>query len=81
PRMRLLRSLTADVLRARRHGVLGVCLGHELIAAELGLDIVRKAVPYQGAQTEIGLFGRRATVGFYNSFVARCDDAEYAELA
>ena len=26
-----------------RHGLLGVCLGHELIAAELGLEIVRKA--------------------------------------
>ncbi|MER6045474.1 hypothetical protein ABT136_32820, partial [Streptomyces sp. NPDC001856] len=31
--------------REDRHGVLGVCLGHELIAAELGLDIVRKEVP------------------------------------
>ncbi|GGS75632.1 anthranilate synthase family protein [Streptomyces griseoviridis] len=81
PKMRLLRSLTAEVLRDRREGVLGVCLGHELIAAELGLDIVRKAVPYQGAQTEIDLFGRAETVGFYNSFVARCDGAAYQELA
>ncbi|MER7191023.1 anthranilate synthase family protein [Streptomyces flaveolus] len=81
PRMRFLRALTADVLREGRHGVLGVCLGHELIAAELGLDIVRKEVPYQGAQTEIDLFGRRETVGFYNSFVARCDDAAAAGLA
>lgn len=81
PRMRFLRALTADVLRETRHGVLGVCLGHELIAAELGLDIVRKEVPYQGAQTEIDLFGRRETVGFYNSFTARCDDAAAGELA
>ncbi|MEV7792517.1 anthranilate synthase family protein [Streptomyces sp. NPDC087512] len=81
PRMRFLRALTADAIRGRRHGVLGVCLGHELIAAELGLDIVRKEVPYQGAQTEIDLFGRRETVGFYNSFVARCDDAAADELA
>ena len=64
-----------------RHGVLGVCLGHELIAAELGLEIVRKDVPYQGAQTDIDLFGRRETVGFYNSFVARCDDEAAEELA
>ncbi|CAM5361360.1 anthranilate synthase OS=Streptomyces griseomycini OX=66895 GN=FHS37_000359 PE=4 SV=1 [Streptomyces griseomycini] len=49
--------------RRNRHGVLGVCLGHELIAAELGLEIVRKEVPYQGAQTEIDLFGRPETVG------------------
>ncbi|MCW7945327.1 anthranilate synthase [Streptomyces hygroscopicus] len=81
PKMRFLRGLTAEVVRGHRHGVLGVCLGHELIAAELGLEIVRKEVPYQGAQTEIDLFGRRETVGFYNSFVARCDDEAAAELA
>lgn len=80
PKMRFLRSLTAEVIRARQQGVLGVCLGHELIAAELGLDIVRKEVPYQGAQTEIDLFGRRETVGFYNSYVARCDDEAAAAL-
>ncbi|MEV7688631.1 anthranilate synthase family protein [Streptomyces bungoensis] len=81
PKMRLLRGLTAEVLREHRHGVLGVCLGHELIAAELGLDIVRKEVPYQGAQTTIDLFGRPETVGFYNSFTARCDDDTARELA
>jgi phenazine biosynthesis protein phzE len=81
PKMRFLRELTAEVVRGHRHGVLGVCLGHELVAAELGLGIVRKEVPYQGAQTEIDLFGRRETVGFYNSFVARCDDEAAAELA
>ncbi|CAL9608324.1 anthranilate synthase family protein [Streptomyces sp. enrichment culture] len=80
-KMRFLRSLTAEVLGTHRHGVLGVCLGHELIAAELGLGIVRKEVPYQGAQTEIDLFGRRETVGFYNSFTARCDDEAALELA
>jgi phenazine biosynthesis protein phzE len=81
PKMRLLRDLTAEVIRNNRHGVLGVCLGHELIAAELGLEIVRKEVPYQGAQTTIDLFGRPETVGFYNSFVARCDDEAAEELA
>jgi phenazine biosynthesis protein phzE len=81
PRMRFLRGLAAEVLREHRHGVLGVCLGHELIAAELGLEIVRKRVPYQGAQTTVDLFGRPETVGFYNSFVARCDDEEAGGLA
>ncbi|MET9087527.1 anthranilate synthase family protein [Streptomyces sp. NPDC004237] len=81
PRMRFLRELTATVLRGHRHGVLGVCLGHELIAAELGLEIVRKEVPYQGAQTTVDLFGRPETVGFYNSFVARCDEEAARELA
>ncbi|MFD9501562.1 anthranilate synthase family protein [Streptomyces sp. NPDC060035] len=80
PKMRLLRGLTAELVREHRHGLLGVCLGHELIAAELGLEIVRKAVPYQGAQTRIELFGRPETVGFYNSFTARCDEAAATEL-
>ncbi|MET8826678.1 anthranilate synthase family protein [Streptomyces sp. NPDC004610] len=81
PKMAFLRELTAEVLRDHTGGVLGVCLGHELIAAELGLDIVRKEVPYQGAQTVIELFGRTVTAGFYNSFVARCDDEVAEELA
>ncbi|MEU2713991.1 chorismate-binding protein [Streptomyces sp. NPDC007205] len=81
PKMRFLRELAATVIRGHRHGVLGVCLGHELIAAELGLDIVRKEVPYQGAQTTVDLFGRPETVGFYNSFVARCDEEAARELA
>ncbi|MEU5399492.1 anthranilate synthase family protein [Streptomyces sp. NPDC005963] len=80
PKMRLLRGLTAELLSSRPQGLLGVCLGHELIAAELGVPIVRKAQPYQGAQERIELFGRTRTVGFYNSFTARCDDRMAAEL-
>lgn len=81
PKMRFLRSLTADLLRDHRHGLLGVCLGHELMAAELGLEIVRKDAPHQGAQERIDFFGREETVGFYNSFTARCDERTAAELA
>ncbi|MEU6882974.1 anthranilate synthase family protein [Streptomyces sp. NPDC046712] len=81
PKMRFLRGLTADLVRDHRHGLLGVCLGHELIAAELGLEIVRKRTPFQGAQVRIDLFGQRQTVGFYNSFTARCDDRTATELA
>ncbi|MFJ4476813.1 anthranilate synthase family protein [Streptomyces xanthochromogenes] len=73
PKMRLLRPLAAELLRSHRHGLLGVCLGHELIAAELGLEIVRKREPHQGAQVRIDLFGREEMVGFYNSFAARCE--------
>lgn len=80
PKMRLLRGLTAALVAGHRHGVLGVCLGHELLAAELGLDIVRKARPAQGAQERIDFFGRPETVGFYNTFTARCGpDAAVAE--
>ncbi|WP_329116081.1 anthranilate synthase family protein [Streptomyces sp. NBC_01465] len=81
PKMRYLRELAADLLREHRGGLLGVCLGHELIAAELGLEIVRKDAPQQGAQELIDFFGRPETVGFYNSFTARCDEQTEAELA
>ncbi|MGW7358160.1 anthranilate synthase family protein [Streptomyces sp. NPDC054802] len=81
PRMRFLRELAAGLLKGHRHGLLGVCLGHEVLAAELGLEIVRKDEPYQGAQERIDFFGRPETVGFYNSFTARCDEAAAAELA
>lgn len=81
PKMRILRALTANLVREHTHGLLGVCLGHELLAAELGLELARKQVPYQGAQTRIELFGQPEVVGYYNSFVARCDDEEAAELA
>lgn len=81
PKMRLLRGLAADLVSEGRHPLLGVCLGHELLAAELGLDLVRKERPYQGAQERIDLFGRAETVGFYNSWTARCDEETAAELA
>ena len=81
PKMRMLRGLAADLVRDHPHGLLGVCLGNELLAAELGLDLVRKDEPFQGAQKTIDFFGRPETVGFYNSFTARCDDAAAEELA
>ncbi|MEU9125579.1 anthranilate synthase family protein [Streptomyces sp. NPDC048506] len=81
PKMRFLRALTAELVADHRHGLLGVCLGHELLAAELGLEIVRKEVPFQGAQERIDFFGHPETVGFYNTFTARCDDRTEAELA
>ncbi|MEU3598148.1 anthranilate synthase family protein [Streptomyces sp. NPDC006798] len=80
PKMRLLRTIAAELLDGHSHGVLGVCLGHELIAHELGLRLVRKATPYQGAQERIDFFGRPETVGFYSSFTAHCDDASARRL-
>ncbi|MFC9297803.1 anthranilate synthase family protein [Streptomyces sp. NPDC057011] len=74
PKMRMLRALAADLLAGHRHGLLGVCLGHELLAAELGLPLVRKAEPAQGAQTRIELFGAEEVVGFYNTYTAYCGE-------
>ncbi|MFB7268460.1 anthranilate synthase family protein, partial [Streptomyces nojiriensis] len=81
PKMRMLRALTADLLAGHRQGLVGVCLGHELLAAELGLPLVRKAEPAQGAQTRIELFEAEEVVGFYNTYTAHCDDALAARLA
>ncbi|WP_327262087.1 anthranilate synthase family protein [Streptomyces sp. NBC_01232] len=81
PRMRMLRALAADLLAGHRHGLVGVCLGHELLAAELGLPLIRKAEPAQGAQTRIDLFGAEEVAGFYNTYTAHCDDARAARLA
>ncbi|MFG2993050.1 anthranilate synthase family protein [Streptomyces sp. NPDC048257] len=81
PKMRMLRALAAGLLASHRHGLVGVCLGHELLAAELGLPLIRKAEPAQGAQTRIDLFGAEEVVGFYNTYTAHCDDARAARLA
>ena len=86
PKMALLRPIVADALAAVRAGtrtapLLAVCLSHQLLSAALGLPLARKAVPYQGAQERIDLFGTRHTVGFYNTFTARCSDADAARLA
>jgi phenazine biosynthesis protein phzE len=51
--------------------VLGVCLGHQILADTLGLRVARLAGPDQGRQTGIELFGDRCRVGFYNSFVVQ----------
>ncbi|MER7706165.1 anthranilate synthase family protein [Kitasatospora sp. NPDC097605] len=86
PKMAVLRPVVTDALAAVRDGrrtapLLAVCLSHQLLSAALGLPLVRKAVPYQGAQESVDLFGTRRTVGFYNAFTARCTDADAARLA
>ncbi|MFE6842518.1 anthranilate synthase family protein [Streptomyces sp. NPDC057686] len=81
PKMRMLRGLAGELLAGHRHGLLGVCLGHELLAAELGLPLIRKAEPAQGAQTRIDFFGRQEVVGFYNTYTAHCPDERAARLA
>ncbi|WP_404960526.1 anthranilate synthase family protein [Streptomyces sp. 147326] len=81
PKMRMLRALAAELLAGHRHGLVGVCLGHELLAAELGLPLIRKAEPAQGAQVRIDLFGAEEVVGFYNTYTAHCDEAGESRLA
>jgi len=59
---------------------LSVCLGHQVLADELGLRIERLAEPAQGLQRSIPLYGRAERVGFYNTFVAVSDPASVPEV-
>ncbi|WP_091651724.1 anthranilate synthase family protein [Micromonospora pallida] len=72
PRMNTLRALTRELL-AGTVPFLAICLGHQVLAAELGFDIVRRALPNQGVQKRIDLFGRSELVGFYNTYAARAE--------
>ncbi|TDC02146.1 phenazine-specific anthranilate synthase component I [Micromonospora fluostatini] len=64
--------LTAAIERllSRRVPFLAVCLSHQLVCRHLGFALRRRAVPNQGTQREIDLFGSRERVGFYNSYEA-----------
>ncbi|MFD2232597.1 anthranilate synthase family protein [Phaeospirillum tilakii] len=62
---------TIRSLLAERRPFLAVCLSHQVLSLRLGLDLERRAVPNQGVQKEIDLFGSRESVGFYNTFSAR----------
>ncbi|MEV0355051.1 anthranilate synthase family protein [Nocardia sp. NPDC050697] len=85
PRIARIDALLRHRLRESRP-LLAICLSHQLLAARLGLRLVRLPAPNQGSQHTIELFGRRTTVGLYNSFtavgavpppwVAGCVDAE-----
>jgi phenazine biosynthesis protein phzE len=69
PRMRLLHTVALARLAAGVP-ILGICLGHQLLSQVLGLRVERLALPDQGRQTGVDLFGSARRVGFYNSYAA-----------
>jgi 2-amino-4-deoxychorismate synthase len=71
PKMAALRALAGSLLADRRP-LLGVCLGHQILSALLGLDLHRRDSPYQGVARDVELFGATRRVGFYSSFSALC---------
>jgi phenazine biosynthesis protein phzE len=77
PKMAAMRTLTAGLLAAGRP-VLGVCLGHEILAVLLGLPLVRRESPYQGLARDVPLFGSVRRVGFYSSFAAVASSSSLA---
>jgi phenazine biosynthesis protein phzE len=58
---------------AARTPMLAVCLGHQVLADELGLTVTRLSEPAQGVRRAIAWSGRTESVGFYNSFAATSD--------
>jgi phenazine biosynthesis protein phzE len=68
--MATLRAATASLLE-RGRPFLAVCLGHQVLAGLLGLDLTYKDIVFQGTQTRLRVLGHEQVVGFYNTFVAR----------
>ncbi|MEU7344955.1 MULTISPECIES: anthranilate synthase family protein [Streptomyces] len=75
PKIAHLRGAVRRLL-AERRPFLAVCLSHQVLSQELGFPVVRRAVPNQGTQKEIDLFGSVERVGFYNTFAARSTDGK-----
>jgi phenazine biosynthesis protein phzE len=69
PKMTFLRGLVSGLLAGGRP-MLGVCLGHQVLAGALGLPLHRRDTPYQGVARDVDLFGSVRRVGFYSSFTA-----------
>lgn len=55
----------------RRAPLLAVCLSHQILADQLGIDLAPLAQPHQGLQKSVDVFGEAASIGFYNTFTAR----------
>lgn len=72
PKMRRMAEIIAR-LRAARRPLFAECLSHQILCHTLGLPLVAKAIPHQGTQATLELFGRVERVGFYNTFVALAD--------
>jgi phenazine biosynthesis protein phzE len=65
-------ALVRGLLAARRP-LLGVCLGHQILAGELGLRMRRREAPYQGLARDVDVFGTARRVGFYSTFTPVSD--------
>ncbi|MDR0365776.1 MAG: hypothetical protein LBH68_02955, partial [Bifidobacteriaceae bacterium] len=69
PRVEKLRSVIERCLKTGAP-FLAVCLSHQILARHLGLDLRQLKRPHQGEQLTDELFGRLATLGYYNTFTA-----------
>ncbi|MCW2823797.1 MAG: phenazine-specific anthranilate synthase component [Aeromicrobium sp.] len=70
PKMAVLHGVVRRLLDTQRP-FLAVCLGHQTLSHQIGLDLVFKDIVFQGTQSRVTVLDRPETVGFYNTFVAR----------
>lgn len=69
PKIRAMRR-AVDVCLTDQIPLVAVCLGHQVLAGELGLPLERHRFPRQGTQLEVPIRGALERCGFYNSFAA-----------
>jgi phenazine biosynthesis protein phzE len=70
----VVRGLLDTGLDGNGRPFLAVCLGHQVLSRQLGLDLAFKDIVFQGTQSRLTVLDRPETVGFYNTFVARVGD-------
>lgn len=78
PKMSTLHGVVAELLETSRP-FLAVCLGHQTLSHQIGLDLVFKDIVFQGTQSRLTVLERPETVGFYNTFVARVPESGLPE--
>jgi phenazine biosynthesis protein phzE len=74
PKIAAFDSAVARLLDAEQP-FLAVCLGHQVLSRNIGLDLGYKDIVFQGTQSQLTVLGREETVGFYNTFVARVPES------
>lgn len=67
PRMQKLRD-EVRFMRAAGVPFIAICLSHQALSLELGLELRALPQPNQGVQRSLDLFGQQSTVAFYNTF-------------
>ena len=70
PRITRMREVVA-LRRATSAPLVAVCLSHQILSDQLGIELAPLASPHQGVQKSVDVFGEPATIGFYNTFTAR----------
>lgn len=58
-----------------------ICLSHQILCSVLNIPLYRLDKPYQGTQKKINLFDAEQYVGFYNTYMGKCDGTNENLLA